>query len=749
MKYIWLIGSHENFNYYNDSFYFWKKSLQKKDEILKYYILKKNEETKKLYRTLTHQEKKYIIWENSLKHFRLYLKADMLFINKFKNEFLPTKVLKKKISLRVSKPVIVFNDNANYMRVDLYNGKSFYNNVFKVSLYNRDLVDRYIKKNDLRKYQIDFNSVRPRYSELEKLRRNTAQKNQILWIIDRDWRDEKAGRDRIIRMVNRVLRNKKFREFIDKEGIVIKVCLSRVFKQEDIDVVLRNVESSRIKAVNCCSIDFMKEVCSSKILITDYSTLGYDFTFLNKPVLLFAPDIEDYLDDLDAYYSLSDMKKYVINDINILINQLISKKYQINPFFKKDIADNINYDDIYKESNIDHLYDKYKYMQVNDISFLGYNFYDRGGTVVATYALAEALLEKGYLVHLMSLKKTAPVNDITIPYGLNIDYIYSTNSTRKLESIKKFMINKKHFSYFKYDCDVKKVIPYGGYGLKKYLNKAKSNTIVSTRESFHFFLQEAKNRNLVNKVYFFHARVNVFDKFFPGASKELFRLPLEKCAFVTAASRQEYIDKFEFDSYHDYVVVGNSLTSDSIISKHQIHTVNNKNCYRGVYMTRISGDRIEDLDNAIKFAKYLKSNKIDNIVIDVYGAGDYVDQFENIIYDLELEKYLNYKGLTTNPHEELIKYDFCVDFSLSQSFGMTYIEGVLNGLVVFAYHNCGSDEVLKEIPYSFIDSNEELVAKINNLPNIKKTELVSNYENIISRYSRKVIADNFIKILKK
>ena len=749
MKYIWLIGSNDSFNYNNDSFYFWKNLVQKKDEILKYYILKKDKKTKEIYKNLTHKEKKYVVWANSFKHFRLFLKADMFFISKSESEFLPTKVLKKKVSLKITKPIIILNDNTNYMVTNDYSGKEFNNNIFKLILYNKNLINKYKKLNDFKEYQLDLNSVHPRYTELEKLSRKTKTKKQILWVIDRDKYDKKAGRDQIIRMVNRVLKNKQIIEFINKEDIQIKVCLSQIYKQEDANNVLHNVDSSRIKVVSYSKVNFMKEACKSNLLITDNSTLGYDFTFLNKPVLLFNPNLEDYIDNRDTYYSLSEMKKYVITDTKELISKIIGNDYALNDFFKKGISSDINHDDVSKGYNIDYLYNKYKDMQLTDISFIGYNFYGRGGTVSATYSLAEALLEKGFLVHMMSLKQTALVSDITVPYGLNINYIYSTKTRRKLERIKKLMINKKHFSYLKYDSNLKYLIPYAGYGLKKYLSKVKANTVVSTRDSFHFFLKEANNKNIENKVYFFHADANVIEKLFPGASKKLFKLRLEKCAFVTETNRLKYIDKYGFKSYDEYAIVGNSLTSDSIISKEEIHTVSKKDCYRGIYLTRISKDRVNDLNNAIEFAKYLKANKIDNIVIDIYGKGDYVDQFEDIIYDLELENYLNYKGLTINPHEDLINHDFCIDFSLNQSFGMTYIEGILNGLVVFAYHNYGSNEVLKDIPYSFINSNEELVEKIYNLPNIKKQELVSNYENIASKYSRKVVADNFIELLKK
>ena len=41
------------------------------------------------------------------------------------------------------------------------------------------------------------------------------------------------------------------------------------------------------------------------------------------------------------------------------------------------------------------------------------------------------------------------------------------------------MLGKWHYSYFKYDSNLKYLIPYVGYGLKKYLNKVKQKGIAN------------------------------------------------------------------------------------------------------------------------------------------------------------------------------------------------------------------------------------------------------------------------------
>ena len=88
-----------------------------------------------------------------------------------------------------------------------------------------------------------------------------------------------------------------------------------------------------------------------------------------------------------------------------------------------------------------------------------------------------------------------------------------------------------------------------------------------------------------------------------------------------------------------------------------------------------------------------------------------------------------------------------IDFSINHSFGMTYIEAILNGKKVFCMKNPGSLEVMNNIPNSYIESYEDLTEKINKLYKTTKKELVNNYEEIEKKYSRKVVTEKFIEFI--
>ena len=110
---------------------------------------------------------------------------------------------------------------------------------------------------------------------------------------------------------------------------------------------------------------------------------------------------------------------------------------------------------------------------------------------------------------------------------------------------------------------------------------------------------------------------------------------------------------------------------------------------------------------------------------------------------------VHYKGKTGDSPYHIRRHDFMIDFSLNHSFGMTYIEAILNGKMVFCTKNTGSLEVLKDIKDCYFESYEDLVKKINNIPNISKEQLQENYTKIWNKYSREKMAKEFIEFANK
>jgi CDP-glycerol glycerophosphotransferase (TagB/SpsB family) len=746
-KYIWLFGENSGNTANNNSFYFWKEAVKESDEILKYFVLKKTKKHLELYRHLTDLEKTYIVWKNSIKHYQLYKCADMLLVSLSYKDVQPTKG-----GGALNAPVIYLQHGTTGIKKITYSGNSYNNHMFRFIVYNPKMMQLFQEENGFKEYQLYYAKVHPRYQELvKKQRAYKGEQNQILWFVTwREYFGNNPETKQFLRTIKRTIENEKLAHFLRNEKLTIKLCMHSLFTKEHKDYLRQALKDTNIEIADSSKIDVMDEMVKSRLLITDYSSLGFDFTFLEKPVVLFQPDRDAYLRKRGLYCSCEDMEENSIDTSSSLVKYIMKGDYSINSFFVERTPDDIDYDAVVDGIYTKELYKNLKKSQLQKIVFLGYNFFGRGGTISATKSLVEGLLEKGYLVELLSLKKTNRINNCEFPYGCIVKSIYVASKKSKKTILKRAMyLRDAHYSYLKYDSNKKYLIPYAGIGLKKYLQNIKAQTVVSTRETLHFFLHDTKSEFVKNKIYFFHTDANLIEEIYPGIMPKLDALQLEKCAFVTELNRKRYIEKLNFKSYKQYGVIGNALTSDSILPREEIKAPGKKEIYSGIYLTRISKDRVKDLNNVIEFGKYLKENKISTIRIHVYGTGDYVDQFEDLIFENDIDEYIFYKGLTQSPQLEIRKHDFTVDFSLNQSFGMSYIESTLNGSKVFAYPNYGSKEVLEEIPDAFITSFEDLVNKIHALEKVTDEELKRNFDMIMKKYSRKEVSDKFLDLLEK
>lgn len=750
-KYIWLFGENNAKTCNNNSFYFWEQVVTKQDNIQKYYILEKNAINKEKVKNLPKEKRKYVIWQNTLKHYLLYRKADMFLVTLSYKDIAPSKILWKEMKAKVIKPIIYLQHGTIAMKRLGYTGKSYNNNMFRFMIYNPKILKQYEKENHFKEYQLYYAMYHPRYKEL--LRRAEAYKKekgqkQILWFLTwREYLGDNKQTQKLINNIKYIVNNAKFNQFLKKNNYHLKICLHQFFDAEIIKKI-KTKDNSNIQFVYPKDTDVMDELVQSDILITDYSSVGFDFTFLNKPVILYQPDLESYMTNRSFYCSVDELKQYAIKNSKELIDYILSNNFKINQFFKQGLPENIDYEYVKEGKHIERIYQDLSKIQNNKITFVGYNFYGIGGTVSATKALAEALMEKGYMVELLSLKKLKKAKP-DMPNAVNIKALYIAGSRRKKELIKRLFRTNIWYSHLKYDKNKENLIPYTGYALKRKLAKIKSKTVVSTRESLHLFVKEAKSKFIQNRLYFFHTDAKVMKESFPKVIENLKKVTLENAIFVTKGNQEDYKTVHGYEHYTNSTVIGNTVESKIGIPIEQIQVNKPKKKCHGIILTRISVDRKEDINNIIEFGKYLKEKRKNNILIHLYGKGDYLEEFQEQLVKYQLEKYIRYEGILQNPQSEILKNDFVLDLANNQSFGMIYLEAILNGKMVFCKRNVGSIETLKEIPKCYYENYEELINKIEAVKKITKEELERNYKIIYEKYSRDSVANKFLEIIDK
>lgn len=745
------------------------------DGIEKYIVFEKNDANKSTYSKLSSEEKKYVVWKNTLKHFKLFLNADMYWVVLSFKDITPTRVCGYPVDFNIDKPLIYLQHGTLAMKQVDYKGWAYNNNMFRFFYYNKNIKEVFMERNNFKEYQMYYAEYMPRYKELvrqhkEYQKEKVVQKSnakKILWFLT--WREYLGNNymtNILILQMKNLLTSPELTEYLDKTGSTFTVCLHQFFSEDKIAEVKAAVKTERIVFTHSNKVDVLHELATNDVLITDYSSVGFDFTFLEKPVILFQPDRKAYLAKRKLYCTLEELEEASFTKPREVVDTIINETYSVNPFFREKLPKKIDYDYILRGGHMERIYNEFAEIQRNKITFIGYNFYGIGGTVYATRSLAEALLEKNYMVELMSLKCTCKQKNM--PFGLQLTPMYRSSSSRKIERLKRaaFHFLKGCYGYLDYDCSREHLNPYAGFAMKKQMKKIRSKTVVSTRESLHLFLNDAESETIENKIYFFHVAAELVEELFPTVMDKVKKIGIKKAVFVTEENRKLLKEKCGFDQYEDYIVLGNTLESSRSVSREEIMMQNDdlaeqqmlpnvieeqerKDGFCGIYLVRISHEREPDLENLFGFARFLKERNIEGITIDVYGAGDYLDEFISKIYNEELEDYICYCGQTNDPKAEFAKHDAVVDFTLNHSFGMPYIEAVLNGKMVFCTDNTGSREVLANVDGCIYNSYEDLLDKINHFDEITPKQLAANYDEVSKVYYRDVLAGSFIDFINK
>ena len=767
-KYIWLFGENSGESADNNSFYLWKSVVNKHDEVAAYFIACRTAQVLRVYRRLSSHEKKYIVWRNSADHIRLYKQADILFVSVSYCDVQPDKILFKSYKPSPTVPLVYLQHGTLAMKKIGYTSTYANNSMIRFMVYNPNIREKLKENNGFKEYQIFDGVSHPRYAELARRtlaymkKHRSDEGKKILWFIT--WREYLENSDKIHSFIDNilsVLNDSKIKEYVECEGNEMTICLHRFFSKSDAEKIKNSLDGyTHVRFVYAKKVNIMNLLVESDVLITDYSSVGFDFTFLGKPVILYQPDLEVYTKYRELYCDVSELKSTVIETPEKLVESIIQMNYDINPFFRRNMHYGLDLYEVANDKYNERLFSYFYSLEKASISFFGYDFSGIGGTVFATKALAEGLMEKGYLVRGFTLKQVCPFDS---PSGMALTPA-TRHYRRRLSDriIENAFFLKRHHSHLKHDPSVESIKPFAGLMMHYWMKHIHSNIIVSTRESLHLFFQEATSPFIEQKIYFFHTSSNCVESLFPGVLSTLQKEGVEKAAFVTKSNMEALAQLNGFTNYKEYGIIGNCLDSSRCISYDEVgilqsgnngHSLSGKGeCDKKIhcsYMLRISKERKKDIEDMVCFADFLKQTESQDVVIDLYGKGDYVDECLSMIEEHGLKNFINYHGETLDIKQTLLESDLVVDFSNEQSFGMPYIEGVLNGKVVLCKHNEGSDEVLRDIPEFFYSSNEELLVKIRASKDISVAKLRENYRLISKKYSREVVAERFIDLINR
>lgn len=186
-----------------------------------------------------------------------------------------------------------------------------------------------------------------------------AQTRDILYTPTwRDWikfdGENFTKSDYFINIMN-FLNDEKLNKILEEKDINIKFYLHHLM-HEFIDDIRENITGKRIIFLDK-GVTLADEIRKSSANITDYSSVAIDFLYMNRPILFYQFDIDEYKEKIDSYIDLDNeifgslaytkdeavdkLIEIIDNDFEILESQ----KNERNKFFRHN--DNNNCDRIY------------------------------------------------------------------------------------------------------------------------------------------------------------------------------------------------------------------------------------------------------------------------------------------------------------------------------------------------------------------------------------------------------------------
>lgn len=325
---IWVIGE-KSYKAQDNGYHFFKYLRSNHPEIPAYYIIEENSKEAKNVLPLGN-----VIFYKSPEHFDIMLKADYICTTHHPELIYPTN---SSIYTRKIKATKVFLQHGVLGTKNLRNINGNHLKDFNVDLFiTSSQREKKIVVRDLNFYE---NQVKvtglARFDEL--FDSNTNVKNQI--IIMPTWRDwliniEQLKKSEYLRRINSLLYSSKLKE-LAKQGTDIVLCLHPNM-QPFVD--LFDIPSY-VSSVKQGEIDVQRLIKESKLMITDYSSVAFDFSFLKKPVIYYQFDKSDFLGKEPSHIDIeTELPGIIVNsqhDLEKELNRLKNKDYVIDQDIEK------------------------------------------------------------------------------------------------------------------------------------------------------------------------------------------------------------------------------------------------------------------------------------------------------------------------------------------------------------------------------------------------------------------------------
>lgn len=466
------------------------------------------------------------------------------------------------------------------------------------------------------------------------------------------------------------------------------------------------------------------------LLITDYSSVFFDFANTNRKIILFPYDKNEYLNDRGLYMMLEELPFSIVYNINDLMNEINSNDNYNYDNFKKTFCnyDNINVTKqicetiiLNKETNVK--IDKLKSNKKENVLIYPGNLAPNGVTASLKnllfsvdrtkrnyYLLLDSKSVQRYQNELYELSKY--VDYITIKGQMNLNLFNKIiNFFYRHKLIDTFIFTKIFRKNFK--TEIKRilgeskfdtVIQFSGYAYKKILlfSYFDCNRVIYVHSNMKKEIETRKNqrKDVLKYAYNNYDKIAIVTEDLLDSTKYFIKRKNEnKILVVNNLINYDIINKKK----NLPVKIENSTTMN--ISFAKLNKILNSQSKKFINVGRFSPEKGQF--RLIKCFERLWKEDNSIYLIIIGGRGELYEQIVDYVSKLECKNNIVTINNVKNPYAIMSKCDYFVLSSFYEGFGLVLAEANICGLPIISTDIDGPKKFMEKYNGTLVENSND------------------------------------------
>jgi glycosyltransferase involved in cell wall biosynthesis len=507
------------------------------------------------------------------------------------------------------------------------------------------------------------------------------------------WRDHWTGRrsrsfQRDMYRLNRnIVSDPAVQAFAEKNGLSIRVFLHHKIRRYS--KMFSSQEFEHVKILDG-DVNFEEEIRNTKILITDYSSVAFDFLIGGAAIVFYQPDFK--------YFAKS--RGDFVSDDHGWIGPVVHHSFELSDAFERSIEQlNSQRERLLSEyptfGNAREAIEKEIANLPPKVTFLCYNIYGIGGTVMSIVNSANYLFNKGYQVEIVCMRQTGETPKLDLHPSIPVKSLFESGFKGARPDGRNILSYFRSFLMLKNDDLFHRANALMDLRLIHHLRSTKSDVLIATTPS----LASSAIRFARNSAAILVQEHKFFEAHHQSVQRRIVKHygQAHAIACLTGQDAEEY---GHITGRFCHVVSNGSREPEKPRSSHSVRRV--------IALGRLTPQKQFHL--LIEAFSQARTGE-DEWRLDIFGEGPEADNLRAAIGDLDLADIVSLRGPTSVAIEEIRDSDILAVSSTYEGFGMTLIEAYACGIPVITFDiERGPKETvqdgvtgLKAIPFSVED----------------------------------------------